>query len=68
TRQRLIDVVLGDPMQPDLVADWIELDTHFGLDGAHVVGVRAGHLRLRGRIANGRLTLGSVDRLIPAAP
>ena len=26
-RQRLTDVVIGDPAHPDLVADWIETDT-----------------------------------------
>lgn len=64
-RQRLTHVVLGDPAHPDLVADWVELDTHLGFDGASVVGVRAGHVRLRGRLTNGALSLGSIDKLMP---
>lgn len=66
-RQRLVDVVLGDPAHPDLTADWIDLDTHIGLDGARIVGIRAGRVRVRGELVNGTLHLGSVDRLLPAA-
>ncbi|MCU6453662.1 YdbH domain-containing protein [Sphingomonas sp. A2-49] len=63
-RQRLTDVVIGDPAAPDLVADWLEADTRIGLDGARVIGVRAGHVRLRGRLVDGRLSLGQLDRLM----
>ncbi len=65
-RQRLVDVVIGDPRAPDLVADWVEAETHLGLDGARVTGVRAGRVRLRARVVGGRLSLGSLDRLLPA--
>ena len=64
-RQRLTNVVIGDPADPDLVADWLETRTRIGLDGASLVGVRAGHVRLRGRIVDGRLSLGEIDKLIP---
>ncbi|MGP7794581.1 intermembrane phospholipid transport protein YdbH family protein [Sphingomonas sp. CLY1604] len=64
-RQRLTDVVIGDPAHPDLVADWLEAETHVGLDGARLVGVRAGHVRVRGRVVDGRLSLGALDRLMP---
>lgn len=65
-RQRLTDVVIGDPAAPDLVADWIETDTRLGLSGASLEGVRAGHVRARGRLVDGRVSLGALDRLIPA--
>lgn len=65
-RQRLTDVVLGDPRDPDLVADWVETVTDVGLSGARLVAVRAGHVRARGRWVDGRLSLGEIDRLIPA--
>lgn len=65
-RQRLTDVVIGDPADPDLVADWIETRTSLGLGGATLTGVRAGQVRLRARWRNGHLSLGSLDRLLPA--
>ncbi|WP_375381068.1 YnbE family lipoprotein [uncultured Sphingomonas sp.] len=66
-RQRLVDVSVGDPAAPDLVADWIDTSTRLGLDGARVTGVRAGHVRVRARWVDGRLSLGSLDRLLPAS-
>jgi len=63
--QRLTDIVIGDPAHPDLIADWVEVQTSVGFDGAHVTGVRAGHVRARGRIVDGALSLGALDRLIP---
>lgn len=64
-RQRLTDVVLGDPAHPDLVADWIEVDTALGTGGVTVTGARAGQVRVAARLANGRLSLGTLDRLLP---
>ncbi|WP_445191992.1 intermembrane phospholipid transport protein YdbH family protein [Sphingomonas sp. Tas61C01] len=66
-RQRLTNVVIGDPAHPDLVADWIETDTQVGFGGASLVGVRAGRLRVRGRLVDGRVSLGAIDRLLPAS-
>lgn len=65
-RQRLTNVVIGDPKNPDLVADWVE--TRLSLVGATptVTAVSAGKVRLRGRLVNGRLSLGALDRLLPA--
>lgn len=65
-RQRLTDVVIGDPADPDLVADWVE--TRVSLVGAKpgLTAVRAGRVRLRGVLRNGRVSLGALDRLLPA--
>ncbi|OJU14752.1 MAG: hypothetical protein BGN95_11810 [Sphingomonas sp. 66-10] len=65
-RQRLTDVVIGDPADPDLVADWVETYTAIGLTGPYVAGVSAGHVRLRAQLADGKLSLGTIDRLLPA--
>lgn len=65
-RQRLTEVVLGDPRDPDLVADWVETVTDVGLSGARLVAVRAGHVRARGRLVDGRVTFGEIDRLLPS--
>ncbi|MBR0553662.1 YdbH domain-containing protein [Sphingomonadaceae bacterium LXI357] len=63
--QRLTNVVIGDPAHPDLVADWVEVDTDVGLSGASVTGLRAGHVRLHGRLSGGKLSLGAIDKLLP---
>jgi hypothetical protein len=64
--QRLTHVVIGDPAHPDLVADWVAVETRLGLDGARIVALRAGQVRVRGRLVDGKLSLGAVDRLLPA--
>ncbi|WP_188054330.1 YdbH domain-containing protein [Sphingosinithalassobacter sp. CS137] len=66
TRQRLTDVVIGDPAHPDLTADWIEVNTALGLfSGARVTGIRVGTAWLRARIEDGQVSLGEIDRLMP---
>lgn len=64
-RQRLRNVVIGDPANPDLVADWIETGTRLSWSGATITSVHAGRIRLRGRLINGRVSLGVLDRLLP---
>ena len=64
--QRLTDVRIGDPAHPDIVADWIEVDTAFGFSGAGVSAVRVGHVRMSARLANGTVSFGAIDRLLPA--
>lgn len=61
-RQRLTDVVIGDPAQPDLVADWVDVTTRVTLAGPEVTGLRAGRVRVRARFQDGRLSLGALDR------
>jgi hypothetical protein len=62
--QRLEGVSIGDPRAPDLTADWVEVDLAPTFGAPQLREVRAGGVRLRGRLANGRLTLGAVDRLL----
>lgn len=64
-RQRLINVSIGDPRDPDLVADWIELRTSLTPWRAEVLVVKAGKVRAKGRIVDGALSLGTLDRLLP---
>lgn len=64
--QRLVDIVIGDPAHPDLTADWIALSTGLDWTGARVSGLRAGHVRVNGRMVGGRLRFGALDRLLPA--
>ncbi|MDH7973075.1 YdbH domain-containing protein [Sphingomonas sp. AR_OL41] len=65
-RQRLTDVVIGPAARPDLIADWIELRTHVGIGGVVVDEIRTGHARLRATLVQGKLSLGAIDRLLPA--
>jgi len=65
--QRLTNVVLGDPANPDLRADWLEVDTSLGFSGVGVTAVRIGHLAMRGRLADGKVSFGAIDRLQPQA-
>ena len=63
--ERIEDVLIGDPRNPDMTAKWIEVRLRAGLSGVGVSAIRAGGVRLRGRLQNGRVTLGAIDRLFP---
>lgn len=60
--QRLENLVLGPKGKPDLKADWVEVDLALGAFAPRVTGIRAGGVRLRGRIVGGKLTLGELDK------
>lgn len=67
SRQRLTDVVIGDPASPDLVADWVEIRTAIGWSGPYVEAIRAGRVRLNAKLAaDGTLSMGAIDKLLPA--
>lgn len=63
--QRLTNVRIGDPARPDLVADWVEVDTSLWFSGVGVTAIRAGHVTMRATLANGRVSFGAIDRLLP---
>jgi len=63
--QRIEGIRIGDPANPDLTADWAEIRLSVGLFGLSVAAVDAGGVRLRGRLVDGRLSLGAIDRLLP---
>lgn len=62
--QRIENIVLGDPRNPDLTARWIEVDIGFGGLMPGVSEVRAGGLRLRGSYHGGKLSLGELDKFM----
>lgn len=66
TSQRLEHVSIGDPRDPDLTADWAEIGIAFRLGLPRLRAVSAGGVRLRGRLVDGKLSLGALDRLLPA--
>ena len=63
--QRLTNVVIGDPANPDLRADWVEVDTSLWFSGASLSAIRGGHVELRARLADGKVSFGAIDRLLP---
>lgn len=60
--QRVRDLVIGDPANPDLVAKLIEVDVALNFSGANLRDVRADGVKIRGRYANGKLTFGELDK------
>lgn len=64
--QRLTNVRIGPANNPDLVAREIELQIGLGLSGPVVTSVKARGLRLNARWTGKALSLGSLDRLLPA--
>ncbi|MDB5737783.1 MAG: hypothetical protein JWO65_1451, partial [Sphingomonas bacterium] len=65
--QRLEDVTIGDPADPDLVARIVDLRLDYGLGGPHLVAVGVEGVQLKARVVDGRVSLGAIDRLLPAS-
>lgn len=63
--QRIENVVIGNPDNPDLTARWMELDIGWTWSGPVVEAIRADGVRLYGRLVDGRLSFGEVDKLLP---
>lgn len=63
--QRLENVVIGDPAHPDLTARSIDIELSLGLRSPRVRKIIARGAHLEGRLVDGKLSLGSIDRLLP---
>lgn len=64
--QRVENVVIGDPRDPDLTARWAEIELGGGFSGISVRGIRARGVRIKGRLIDGTVSFGAVDRFLPA--
>ncbi|MGB3848204.1 MAG: hypothetical protein WA940_20200, partial [Sphingopyxis sp.] len=60
--ERLSNVVIGDPTRPDLTARRVEIALGYGWHGPYVSSITADGVRLHGRFADGRLSLGALDK------
>lgn len=63
--QRFENLVIGDPGDPDLTARWVEVELRWRLGAPRVTLITARGVRLNARLANGRISLGEIDRLLP---
>lgn len=64
--QQVRDLVIGDPQDPDLVARFARIQTRVKLNGSfEVYRIVARGVRLKGRLVNGRVSWGQVDKLMP---
>ena len=63
--ERIEKLRIGDPQNPDLAAEWVEVQLSAGLGGVRATAIRAGGVRLRGRFADGKLGLGELDKMLP---
>jgi hypothetical protein len=63
--QRLENVVIGDPKRPDATVRWMEVELSLGIRRPRVSLITARGVRLFGRVVNGRVSLGQIDKLLP---
>jgi translocation and assembly module TamB len=62
--QRLKNVVLGDPANPDLTAKEVEVDIIIGFGTPTIRAVRATGVRLRGQYLGDKLSFGELDKFM----
>ena len=60
--QIIRNLVIGDPERPDLTAELVEVGNSLSLGGVGINWVRARGVKLFGRLENGRLTFGELDK------
>lgn len=65
--ERLKNVVLGDPANPDLTARVVEIEVAIGFGTPTIRAVRAEGVRLRGRLVDGKLSFGELDKFADPA-
>ena len=63
--QTIENVRIGNPANPDLTARWARLHTSIGAGGVTVRSIEARGVRLRGRVIDGVVSWGAIDRLLP---
>lgn len=59
------NLVIGDPRRPDATARRVEVQVLIGLTGPRIGLITARGVRMRGRVEDGRVSFGQIDRLLP---
>jgi translocation and assembly module TamB len=64
--QQVSNLVIGDPKRPDLVAKFAQVQVRLKWNGTfEIYRIVARGVRLRGRLAGGRVSWGQIDKLLP---
>ncbi len=66
-KQVIRNLVIGDPDRPDLTAELVEVGNSLTLGGVGINWVRASGVRLFGRLQDGKLTFGELDKFMDPA-
>lgn len=61
-KQTIRNLVIGDPDKPDLTADLMEIGNSLGTEGAGINWVRAVGVKAFGRLKDGKLSFGALDK------
>lgn len=61
-KQIIRNLVIGDPAAPDLTAELVEIGNSLGTEGAGIDWVRARGVKAYGRLIDGKLSLGALDK------
>ena len=63
-RQVIRNLVIGDPDRPDLTAELVEVGNSLNLGGVGINWVRASGVKLFGRLQDGKLSFGELDKFV----
>ena len=64
--QQVSNLVIGDPKRPDLTAKFAQVEVRLKWNGSfEIYRIVARGVRLRGRLVDGRVSWGQIDKLLP---
>ena len=64
--QQVSNLVIGDPKRPDLVAKFAQVEVRLKWNGSfEIYRIVARGVRLRGRLVDGKVSWGQIDKLLP---
>jgi translocation and assembly module TamB len=61
-KQVIRNLVIGDPERPDMTAELVEVGNSLSLGGIGINWIRASGVKLFGRLENGKLSFGELDK------